>query len=502
MEFLDPKKQRAHLIRLFTGYILIGTALILTTIILLYQAYGFGFKNGEVIQSGLIFVSSTPGSANIYVNGKKRSETTNSRLLLPAGQYSFELQRDGYTPWKRAINLEGGAVQRFDYPVLFPSKLVTVTTKKYDIQPRITTQSPDRRWLVVQAANDYRTFEVFDTAKPDKAPISITLPQAVSALPGNLHSWKLVEWSNDNNHVLLQHTATADGPAASEYILASREKPEESVNLTSTLGTNPTKIELRDKKYDQYFVYTQDNHRLQTASLSQPSPVLLLEQVLAFKTYGDTMVLYATDKGAESGKSLIKLQDDNKSYTLRTVTANPTYMLELTKYSGDWFMAAGSPVENRTYIYKNPVARLNEKPEATLVPAQVLKADTPNYVSFSDNARFIVTENGQQFSVYDAEYDKRYAFTTKASLDAGQDHARWMDGSRLTYISNGKVEVFDYDNTNGETLSATEAIYGSFFDRNYKVLYALDAQIVKDASGKDISQFALTSTALRTPNDQ
>ena len=64
MEYLDPKKHKAHLIRLAVGYLLIGIALILTTVILLYRAYGFGLKNGEVIQNGLIFVSSRPNPAD------------------------------------------------------------------------------------------------------------------------------------------------------------------------------------------------------------------------------------------------------------------------------------------------------------------------------------------------------------------------------------------------------------------------------------------------------
>lgn len=501
MEFLDPKKQRAHLIRLFIGYFLIGTALILTTIILLYQAYGFGLKNGEVIQNGLIFISSKPGPADIVVNGKKRSETTNARLLLPAGQYAFDLQREGYRPWRRSITLEGGAVQRFDYPMLFPQKLVTETAKKYDSQPAIMTQSPDRRWLFVQASADYRVFDVFDFNRPDKTPVALTVPQNIATLGGNAHGWNLVEWSNDNSHVLLQHTATVNGQPASEYILVNRETPEQSVNLTSALGVNPVDIELRDKKFDQYFIYT-DDRRLMTASLEKPQPALLLDRVLGFKTYGDNMVLYATDKDAAAGTSLIRLYDNSKNYTLRSLAANPAYMLELTKYGGDWYMVAGAPSENRTYIYKNPVASLNDKPEAPLVPVQILKTENPNYVSFSDNARFIVTANGQQFSIYDAEYDKKYAYTTKVPLDAPQLHARWMDGHRLTYISGGKVTVFDYDNTNNETLNDTQPQFGAFFDRNYEVLYAIEAQAAKDAAGKDITQFVLTSTALRTPQDQ
>ena len=126
MDFLDPKKQRAHTIRIMVGYVLIAIALILTTTILIYQAYGFGVdRNGKVIQNGLVFVSSTPNPATIYVNGKKNDNQTNARLLLSSGQDTFSLQRDGYREWKRAVSVEGSSVERFDYPFLFPKTLQT-----------------------------------------------------------------------------------------------------------------------------------------------------------------------------------------------------------------------------------------------------------------------------------------------------------------------------------------------------------------------------------------
>jgi hypothetical protein len=61
MDYLDPSKERAQTIRLIIGYILIGVAILIATLILLYQAYGFGInKEGQVIQSGLVFMSSQP----------------------------------------------------------------------------------------------------------------------------------------------------------------------------------------------------------------------------------------------------------------------------------------------------------------------------------------------------------------------------------------------------------------------------------------------------------
>jgi len=363
-----------------------GIALILTTVIFLEMAYGFGLKDGEVIQSGLIFMSSSPNPADIYVNGQKRAEQTNARLLMPAGQYMFELKRDGYQTWKRAINIEGGAVARFDYPMLFPAKLTTTAVKKYDTQPAFVSDSPDRRWLVVQADPAYNVFDVFDTTKPDKAPVALTVPTSILK-PTGTHSWKLVEWSNDNIHMLLQHMTDENGKTSSEYILVDRENPAQSVNLTSTLGVNPTQLELHNKKYDHYLLYTAADHRLMTATLTDPKPAAYVDHVLSYKTYGDNIVLYATDQGAAVGKALIKLQDGGTAYPIRQVAAGSNYLLELTSYSSSMYVVADAPSENRTYVYKDPEAVLSSDPTQTLVPVQVLKAANPSYVAFSDSAR-------------------------------------------------------------------------------------------------------------------
>jgi hypothetical protein len=502
MDFLDPKKQKAHLIRLAIGYILIGTALLLTTIILLYRAYGFGIKNGEVIQNGLIFVSSRPGPASIYVNGKLRSETTNARLLMEAGQYTFELKRDGYRPWKRAINVEGGAVVRFDYPVLFPAKLTTTTAKKYEVRPELATQSPDRRWLLVQGGAAYNAFDLYDLDKNEIAPGTLTLPDGVSTLTEGTHHWKLLEWASDNRHILLQHSTDNAGQTASEFILVDRQTPSESVNFTKTLGMNPTKLVLRDKKYDQYYVYTQQDAKLLTASLDHPQPAAFLDRVLDFKPHGSDVLLYATDQGAENNKAVIKLREGDKTYVIRQVSSGTQYLLELAKYENAWYIVAGAPSEGRIYVYKNPAAVLQADPKAPLVPVQVLKAANATYVSFSDNARFVMAQGGQQFAVYDAETDRGYAYAMANQIDAGEEHAFWMDGHRMMFVSGGKALVFDFDNANREALSAADAAYRPFFDRDYKNLYTLNTETVKMADGQETSQIVLSRTPLLTPQDQ
>jgi hypothetical protein len=505
MDFLDPKKQKAHKIRLFIGYFLVGIALILTTIILLYQAYGFGVdKHGQVIQNGLVFVSSTPGPANIYLNGKLK-DATNTRMFLPAGQYTFEVNRDGYRNWKRAVTVEGGSVEHFDYPFLFPTKLASTATKKYAAQPGLVLQTPDRRWLLAQTPEAFNKFDMFDlnAKKPADTLKTITIPENLlatfSGSNGSAQNWEFEEWSTDNRHVLLKHLFQKDGQTSSEYIIVDRTEPTQSLNLTSTLGVTPSKIELRDKKYDQYYLYDQAIGALTTATLKEPTPKAYLEHVLDFKSHGSDVMLYATSQGAPAGKTIIKLREGDKTYNIRTVTAGSQYLLNLTQYSGDWLVAVGAPVEGKVYVYQNPAAALGNKPDDVLVPVGVLKVPGANYLSFSDNARFIMTENGDHFAVYDAENDKSYAYHTKHALDAPQTHATWMDGHRLTYVSGGKVIAFDFDSVNLQTLEAADPAIVPLYDQNYKFLYTFTTQ---PATGATPAQPALTSTSLRTTQDQ
>src|SRR5690242_13199615 len=93
MDFLDPRKIRAHTIRLFIGYGLVGLALLIATVILGLYTYGFDFnrKTGTVIQNGLVFVDAQPESASIYLNGQSKGKTS-ARLQIAEGHYGLELR--------------------------------------------------------------------------------------------------------------------------------------------------------------------------------------------------------------------------------------------------------------------------------------------------------------------------------------------------------------------------------------------------------------------------
>lgn len=493
MDYLDPKKQFHHRLILLVGYVLVTIAIVIGTLVLLYQAYGFGLgKNGNVIQNGLVFVSSQPNPAQIYLNGHLNSNATNARLLLPAGIYHMKLTRTGYRDWQRTIGVEGGSVVHFDYPILFPTTLTSSKLQAYPTAPSLATQSPDRRWLLVTQPGSDTVFDLYDLKNPKKiAPTTFTLPSGIVSKPSSSDSWQLEEWADDNQHVLLTHSF--DGK--SEFILVDRQNPNQSVNLNNTLNASPTKITLNNKKFNKYYLYDTATGSLQTATLNTPTPTPLLSHVLAYQSYGNNTVLYATDSDAPAGKVLVKLVVGDQTYIMHTFPAGGTYLLNLTQYAGTLYVLAGDNAENKVYIFKDPIGQLHAEPTHAVVPIQVLRITDPDYVSFSNNTQFVMAEHGNQFGVYDIEYKQGYHYTTTPPLDAPQQHATWMDGDRLTYVSGGKVVVFDYDAANQQILTDLSPNYLPFFSSDYRYLYGLSPQ-----TGS--VQQSLTQTSLLTPADQ
>jgi hypothetical protein len=496
MDFLDPEKHRRHMLTIAVGYVFIALAVGMATLVLLYYAYGFSFgKNGQVIQNGLMFVASTPNPANVYLNGKINKAQTNSRIILEEGEYDMQFKRDGYHTWQRSVTIDGGKVVHYDYPFLIPNTLTSTAIKTYDETPQLTTQSPDKRWLLVARPSAFGQFEVFNLKDPKAGVTSedISLPATILSKPTTSQSWQLMEWANDNKHVLLKHIYDN----ASEYILIDRSAPEKSLNLTNAFGVNPTELRLVDKKFDRYYLYDAEKQALSSATLAAPAPVVKLDHVLAFKSYGTDTIVYAASAGADGDGSVrVKLLEGTTSYTLRELPAGTTYLVDMAKYDGSVYIAAAAASENKVYVYENPVAQINDANVGVAVPVQVLRVAAPTYMAFSANTRFVMAEGGTSIGVYDAEDEKGFSYTVPDPLDTPQEHVNWMDGHRLIYVSGGNVIIFDYDNINRQKLVAGRPGYQPAFDSSFKYLFTFAP------GSSDATKTSLTNTSLRTIADR
>jgi hypothetical protein len=473
MDFLDPRRFRRHKIRLVIGYILVAIAIALGTIILVYGAYGYGIntKTGDIVQNGLLFVDSKPGGAGIYLNNKYINQTTSARLVLPAKDYDLLIKKTGYRNWERKFSLDEHTISRYVYPFLFPNKPVTVPLKLYAAQPPLIMQSPDRHWLLVQQpSTEAKTviFDEYDSGDFKKPSVPIVLPASLLTKTTSAASTLTkVEWSTDNNHVLLRH----DFAEGYEFIILDRSDPTKSVNVNRALAINPTQVALHNKKTDQLYIYMQDGGTLQLADMNRPllnNPIL--KNILAFKPYGNNLISYVTQADLPHGKAQARIWDNGSNYPLYAFNAGDKYLIDIASFAGHTYFTAGSSAGGRINIYKDPLNDIQNPSLGRAVPIMALRAQGAQKVAFSDNARFIEIEGAQNFGVYDIETDDEYQYSVPEPLNAPLE---WMDGHRLIGNSNGSVFVMDYDSSNKQTLVPTNTNLGGFFSRDYNQMYTL-----------------------------
>lgn len=468
MDFLDPRKRRQHNIRLIIGYGLTAIAIGLTSIILVYGAYGYGIntKTGAVIQNGLLYVDSKPSGASIYLNNQLQSNATLARLVLPAGNYDLTIKKSGYRDWSRKFTLNEHSIARYTYTFLFPAKLASQSLKAYTAQPPIITASSDRHWLLVQTPSTDPTtvvFDMYDTSKLDQPPIQLVLPAALLSGSGSQQSLSAVEWASDNNHLLLKHSYQG----GDEFIIFNRADPAASLNVSRVFGVPASKMTLRNKKVDQLYIYRQDNNSLSLGDVSKSTLQPLINDVLAYQSYGSDLLSYVTTQKVVAGQAMARIWENGKTYPLYTFAAGNKYFLDAAQYQGHWYYVAGSDRADRINIYMDPLNGLKDPSTAKAIPLIALPDSGVNSLAFSDSDRFIGVEAGQNFGIYDIETQSRYQYTLPAPI-SGEMH--WMDGSRLIGLSGGSILAMDYDGTNQQLL--VPALNGDnvFFDKNYNQL--------------------------------
>ncbi len=462
------------------------------TLILLYAAFGYGVDTrGNLYQNGLVFISSTPDAAE--VNYKLTSTTeikkavTNDKLVLPAGEYSFEMLKQGYRPWQRTIDLTGGGVERLSYPFLFPEKLNTKEVKTYDTVLALTTVSPDRGTLLLQQSARDRTFDMFEINNPETPPSQVIVPQDVITESSKSHSMSFVEWSSDNRHVLLKHSYGKK----QEFIILDRRDPASSININKYLDMSPSLVQFRDKNPNFVYVHL-SNKKLLSINLRTKASETLADNVLTFKSHGEDELSYiARPDGMSAKKVGVFIIRADETYEVRELPTAPSYFLDMAQFNDRWYVVAGSAEDDNIYIYRDPVEVLKETSPTQTLSIRTIHIKDPGNVSFSANTQFISVQSGQEFAVYDAYADKQYRYKFETQFDKSAGFATWMDGYRLLGSSGGKVIVWDFDGSNYQTLTAISQPTTPIFDEKYEGLYTISS------SASTPKSFALTRTELR-----
>ncbi len=493
MDYLDPKKKQQKRARLLISYGLFGVLIAMATILLFSITTGFDVdrNTGQLIQNGLIYVDSKPESARIILNGQEQGNRTEARLIVPEGSYDIQLQRDGYRSWQRTVSLDPATVRRINYARLIPEQIDSEPAVALEFVPDVVSQSIDKRWIVLAEHDDKLKMELLDIESQPFETTSIEFP--VDFIESRKKgTWEILEWA-DNNTTFLASYTTSDGV---EYMLVNRDKPLESINLASVFeDVAYDTVTMRNRKKDLLFLHNSKTGELRAANATSGLSEVYASEVQQYNSFGQDVV-FITEAGAPKGQVRAVLQRGEDALTLRVIDAADTYLLEISKLGSEFVVGVSSPVQNRVWVYKDPVAASGENQTTGIpVPTTVLRLEEPEDLLISSDSSVIMARGGNKFASYEFEEDRDYNFTLDGKLN-GKKEFRWLDGRHFTIAIDGVQYMVDYNGDNLYDLANSVVNLGSFFDKDIDFMFTFSTADNKDFPAQ------ITRSFMRKPEDR
>lgn len=475
MDYLDPKKKRTRKNRLLIGYALIAIAIAIATVLLVYIANGFFIdrNTGQVIQNGLVYLDSRPGDAEVYINGEKQRSKTDARLVIPGGLYNFELKKEGYRTWQRSIRLEGGSLRRLTYAKLIPNELTTTPTIDLRSNPVYASQSINKRWLVMSYADSPLSLTITDLEQTAIATTPLALASSLVSDATN-GKFEVVEWADDNRFFLGKYTVGAEV----SYILVDRENPAGAQNLNTLFADKTIEIGLRDRKSDQFFVYSPATKVLTTASLRDGvSQTPFIANAIDYRTFATDWVLYVTESG-EEGLVDVKFKRGDKDMLIKQIKTSDTgYLLQLAKLGSAPIMGFSSPVEDRAVVYNDPEDYINKNPDVKMpIATTVLRVNDPIDLRISADSSAIIAYGLENFASHEFEADRSYNFEAGVVVDPAKE-IQWIDGQHILFSSEGKQNMIDFDGSNRYELVASIPSLSSVFSEDLNLMFSFTPSV-------------------------
>lgn len=78
--------------------------------ILLAKGYTFSPKEKRIVGTGIITVTSLPDAASVFVDGHLTTATNATISSLPPKTYTIRLNKEGFIPWERRVEVKEGLV--------------------------------------------------------------------------------------------------------------------------------------------------------------------------------------------------------------------------------------------------------------------------------------------------------------------------------------------------------------------------------------------------------
>lgn len=351
------------------------TLIIVPTLTYLVVLFARGYRisptqGGQISPTGLLVATSDPNGAQLFVNGELKS-ATNTTLNLPPGDYTVEIKKEGFSPWKKVLHLEAEIVTRAD-ATLFPSvPSLRAVTSSGGSTPYL---SPDGGKLAFILFSD-RQSKVYTTDLSESPLGQISREsRLLTTLPGQ----PLLTWDPDSRQLLATST-----DSATLIDIANSQKTTPIASPSGLLTTWLNTQKLRDAQ--------------KLTVLPVPLQALLASSAanLVWSPNDKKLMYIATDSATLAQNYKRPLPGSNTQPQSRTLEAGKIYIYDLEE-DRNYFIGQA--------VLPSPTPTNNPKAKTAITPSPTIPFALPlSNLSWFPSSNHVVRVESDQITIM--EYD-------------------------------------------------------------------------------------------------
>lgn len=157
--------------------------------------YRWNPKKNKIERNGTMIVDTQPAGARIILNGKDSKEKTPVTLQnITPGQYQIRLEKDGYHPWEKRLDVFPERVTFANgvwlWKISEPVRFLEGSYRKIEASPN------DKRLALVEMTATTATLRILDLENDEELRLSI---------PNYYRPGYALTWSDDSRSLLVSH---------------------------------------------------------------------------------------------------------------------------------------------------------------------------------------------------------------------------------------------------------------------------------------------------------
>ena len=436
------KTKRRQSLKVIISESIMVLAVIITVAVLAFVVSGYWVNSDfEVERQGMLQISSVPTGADVVIDDKSAwLQRTNTSKVLPSGEHTVTLTKEGYDTWSKSVNIKEGLLYRIHYPRLF---LKNRTASKVSDVTGTTFATMNSEHNAVLLINNTTKWQYLDLTSEEIKPKVIDISKYFSSVSlaegakSGLFNGKIVSahWDYDGNHVLFKVT----NDQSSEWVLIDVKNPDRSVNLTKDFGSDFYNMKILDNNSGNILAVQNGNlHRINISGKQLSS--VLVENIQSFDHYENEIVFSATkasDQGEQPYVGYFKAGDNKITQVITTPTPAKTL---IGKFYDHKYIAVLEQNKLAIYDKDDLESKQESKQEYEL-------SFVPDKARIGHDGEYVIMSKDNHIATFDFEANVLREWNIEG------ERFGWIDNDMIYTVSDSELIVYDFDGFNRRALS-------------------------------------------------